>query len=588
MSSSQNLVNESQSVNERRLKCRDIRVDYRGHTVLQGVSHEFRPCAWTHIIGANGIGKTTLLRCIGGLLRPSSGSVTINGEDIAEMPPIKRALRIAYVPQRVESLPPITVAEFVAQGTFASTETPRNLRIRAENAIEALGITILSTRRLHELSGGELQLCMIASAIAQQAEIVLLDEPTAALDIRHAEQICQVLQSLSERGITVISTTHDLSQVYRYASETVLLNDGRAAWAGEGFPPSDVLAEAYDMPASYFDRFKTGAEALTDLRLESSSDSERHANANRAVLAAVFIAVCALIAISPWFGATWATPWDGGNVFWMLRIPRVIWGIVAGATLGLVGAALQAMFQNELATPYTLGIASGASLGAMAAIQAGIVSIWALSGSASLGGLLSMAAVLWMASRFGFRNPVYCLLGGVAVSMFCGAVGLVIQAFATPMTAQQMMRWQLGSLEIIGYSALISLPVIVLALGGLLYLARPLELMSVDNDLAIARGADVSKTRISALILAGVATSLIVSECGPIGFVGLIIPNAVRRVCGGNLRRVFPISALCGAGFLVTCDTAARLFERIAWIPVGVMTAAIGVPIFLAMLLRKK
>ncbi|MBQ9396006.1 MAG: iron chelate uptake ABC transporter family permease subunit [Proteobacteria bacterium] len=568
------------------LKCRDIRVDYRGHTVLQGVSHEFRPCAWTHIIGANGIGKTTLLRCMAGLLRPASGSVTIDGDDVTDMAPKTRAMRIAYVPQRLESLPPITVAEFVSQGTFASTETPQNLRIRAENAIHRLGITALSERRLQEISGGELQLCMLASAIAQNADVILLDEPTASLDIRHAELICQALKSLSD--ITVISTTHDLSQVFRYASETVLLDDGKVAWAGTGFPPSDVLASAYDMPASYFDRFKTRVEPIDGMRNELAPEAERHTPSKRTAIAVAIVAVCLLAAICPWFGATWASPWDGSHVFWMLRIPRVIWGLFAGAVLGLVGAVLQAMFQNALATPYTLGIASGASLGAMVAIQAGIASIWALSGCAGLGGFLSMAAVLFMASRFGFRNPVYCLLGGVAVSMFCGAAGLVVQAFATPMTAQQMMHWQLGGLEIVGYDAMLCLPIVAIAICGLFLLARPIELMSVDNELAMARGADVSKTRIMALILAGIATSIIVSECGPIGFVGLIVPNAVRRFCGGNLRRVFPMSALCGAGFLVICDTISRLIERAAWIPVGVITAAIGVPVFLAMLIRRE
>lgn len=572
------------------LTCRNVRINYHNHPVLCGVSHQFKSGAWTHIIGTNGTGKTTLLRCLAGILSPSDGTVTINGTDginISKLSPIVRASHIAYVPQRLENLPPITVIEFVSQGTFAGTDPHDALKKRADDALHTLGLENLAERRLHEISGGELQLCILASAIAQNAKIFILDEPTSALDIRHAEMFCQALKSLSDQGLTVISATHDLSQVYRFASETLLLKNGSIAWSGRGFPPSDVLASAYDIEASYFDRFKTSYAKLHFFNHDSKYAPAPKQLSSRFIFAAAIAALAAVLFISPWLGAAWTVPWDDSHIFWMLRIPRVIWGCFAGAVLGLVGAVLQAMFQNALATPYTLGIASGASLGAMSAIQTGAVGIWMISGCASLGGLFAMAAVLLIASRFGFKNPICCLLGGVAVSMFCSAAGLVIQAFASPMTAQQMMHWQLGGLEIVGYDAMICLPAVILACTGLFYLARPIELMSVDNELALTRGADIAKTRFLALVLAGIAVSLIVSECGPIGFVGLIIPNAVRRVCGANLKRVFPLSAICGAGFLVICDTISRLIERAASLPVGVITAALGVPIFLAMLINK-
>ena len=593
------------------LEARDLCVQYPGFVALDGVSHAFAPSRWTHILGANGAGKSTLLKAIGDLIRPDRGDVFLGDVPLGALSARERARRIAYVPQRLESLPPLTVAGFVAHGTFAWDEPAPQAAQRAQDALEELGIASFAPRLLPELSGGELQLCVLASAIAQDARIILLDEPTSALDIRHAEMLCTALRNMTKRGVTVVSSTHALPLAARYADESILLHDGRCLWQGAGFPPPAALADAFGMPAAYFETsyplatmqegpipmngeefcarepkdHECACEPFSDTRhADMRTDTARPPLRRPRVLTGALIAFfLALLLAGPWVGATWAQE-DG--VFWMLRVPRVLWGAIAGSALAICGGVLQALFQNSLATPYTLGIASGASFGAMTAIQLGIAGVLGLSLCAAAGGMVTLAAVLFIATKSGLRQPMYCLLAGVAASMFCAAAGLVVQAFASPLTAQQMMRWQLGGLEIAGYSSFASVPVIAVAAAFLFAQARPLEILSVDADLAASRGVRVERTRALALAAAGIATALIVSVCGPIGFVGLIVPNAVRRFTGANLRRLLPLSAIAGASFLMLADTVARVLERVAWIPAGVVTALAGTPIFLAILMR--
>lgn len=576
---------------EASFEAHDLVVRFDGKDILCGVTHVFKPRAWTHILGANGAGKSTLLRVLCGLLRPDAGVTQLLGRDIFAYRSFERARHMAYIPQRLDHIPALTVIDFVMQGGYAwiRMESPEAMRLRAESSLREVGI-LDGTRALNTLSGGELQLCMLASAMAQRAEIILLDEPTSALDIHHAERVCHLLRQMTRRGITVISTMHALSLTQRFADETVLLHRGQCLYHGAGLPPVSALGLAYAMPESYFvshARVPNIAMTFGDDALPREK-TRRTTMRFRTILGISLGALLLLLSMSPWLGATSIWPWEMQDIFWQLRVPRVLWGAVAGATLAVVGGVLQALFQNPLATPYTLGIASGAALGAMSAIQAGVASLWVLTASSSLGGLLTMTIVLWTANRFGPRQPIYGLLAGVAVSMFCSALGLVIQAFATPMTAQQMMRWQLGGLEVAGYASMMIVPIIILSWVILFKLARPLELLSVDAELAATRGLHVARTRNLTLLATGIATAFVVSICGPIGFIGLIVPNGVRHWTGANLRQLLPLSAIHGAIFLLFADMISRLLERIAWIPAGVVTAIIGAPILIVAIFRPR
>lgn len=563
-----------------------ISVRFGSLTAVSEFEHAFLSGRWTHIIGPNGAGKSTILKVLCGLCAPASGHVDVDGVDLSTWTYEERARNIAYVPQRIAHFPALTVLDFVCQGRFAwcRQETSEECRQKAWCSLYELGLEAYAARRLDELSGGEQQLCVLASAVAQNARVILLDEPTSSLDIGHSERFCQAVRALVGRGVTAISVTHDLSLASAYADETVLMCSGRCLWHGVGMPPSKQLSVAFGLPDSFFEKsLREHACDEMHSRVQAIEKTPQGVIGHRKVLVGVVIFVAVLL-ISPWFGATWSVPWDRVDIFWEIRVPRVLWGGIAGAVLSGAGAILQAMFQNPLATPYTLGIASGASFGAMAAIALGIGGLAGLPLCACFGGLISLAAVLLFSRRRGLESSWYSLMAGVAISMFCSAGILVIQAFSEPLTAHQMMRWQMGGLDVVGYLGFVSVPVIVLSCVCLFGLARSLDLLSVDAALAETRGVNVARTRLLALISTGVMTSIVVSVCGPIGFVGLLVPNGVRKMCGASLSGVLPMSMLLGGAILMTADVISRLLERVAWISVGVVMAVIGAPVFIYLL----
>lgn len=591
-------------------------MSFEGRPVLRSVCCHFAP-GWTHIIGPNGAGKSTWIRVLAGLFCPDSGEVTLDGARLASLGVLTRAEKIAYVPQRLEAVPELSVLSFVSQGTYAwgmrGAEPAQRLE-RARRALRELGVVHLASRRLCTLSGGELEMCILASAVAQRARILLLDEPTAALDVGYAEVFCRAVRRLVRKGMIVISVTHDLGQAARYADRVIVMSRGRIVSDSASLPSARLLGRVYRADPQVFARYaresrvrvrrvcRTAVRSghrlqMTDIpvsmysrrRARACSEASQEAvQGNRALWLALAVTLCALL-VCPWVGATASFPWDASReVFWQLRVPRVLWGALSGCVLAMAGSVLQSVFQNALATPYTLGLASGASLGAMLAIQLGFAGIFGLSASSCAGGILTMGAVIAVSARMGRYQPFNCLLAGIAASMFCGAAGLAVQAFATPFTAHQMMRWQLGGLEVTGYGAFASVPMIAIALIYLYLSAERLDMLSVDSELAASRGVRIVRTRAAVLLAAGLATSIVVSVCGPIGFIGLIIPHILRRIYGCAMRHLMVLCALYGAAFLVLADTISRIFERFAWLPVGVITAAIGAPVLVCIIRKRK
>lgn len=561
----------------------DLTLSLGSGTILSKFSHEFQPGQWTHIIGPNGSGKTTLIRALAGLIRPAQGFVYLNNTPIHDFSIQERARILAYVPQRLEDIPPVRIIDFIEQSTFPwPTLTKAEIHHNALEALKETGISSLQNHRLDLLSGGERQLCILAAALAQNTDIILLDEPTTGLDIHHSLKIFDILQKISRQGKTVISSTHDIPLASQYADQTILLNDHSCLFHDAGFPDNTLLSQVFHV--DHFLPAKIPILKSTD-QADISSSTQPNPQKIRWVIPCLILAI--LLCFCPWLGATTCIPWENDTahqIFFHLRIPRVLLGALSGCILSIVGATFQALFKNPLATPYTLGVASGASLGAFIAIQFGLVSLLFLPAASCFGGLLTMAAVLFLSRNA--RHSWFCLMTGIAASMFCTAAGLVVQSFATPITAQQMMHWQLGGLDIVGYSTFITAPLLCLAIIILFKYAQTLNILSVDTELAISRGINFRRTQTILLLITGIATSIIVSSCGPIGFVGLIIPNALRRFFGADLRRLLPLSAITGASFLILADTISRLLERFAWIPVGVITALIGAPIFIYALFK--
>jgi iron complex transport system permease protein len=274
-----------------------------------------------------------------------------------------------------------------------------------------------------------------------------------------------------------------------------------------------------------------------------------------------------------------------------VRIPRVTLGFLAGAALATAGMAFQALFRNALATPYTLGVSAGASLGAAIYVHLGItVSLAGIPGYsfAALGGALLAISLVYAVARasYGFSSSTL-LLAGVAISFLFTSVILAIQYIGDVTTSFRIGRWLLGGLEVVGFLPVIHvLPFAVIGIGILFAISRDLDLLVVGEESAASRG--VSVTTVKKLIFAAASLMVggVVATCGPIGFVGLVVPHIGRLVLGPKHRTLAPFSVLAGGTFLVACDAVGRTVVAPIEIPVGIITALIGGPVFLAMLVQ--
>jgi iron complex transport system ATP-binding protein len=225
------------------LTARSLRLAYGRREVVRGVDFELRPGEVVAVLGPNGSGKSTFLRGLGRLLRPSGGAVELDGRALASWPPAQFARRVALLAQTHEHAAELTVRELVALGRhphqgFLSLAGARD-EAAIDRALEQTGLTQLAARPLGELSGGEAQRAWFALALAQEPEVLLLDEPTAYLDLRHQLAALELIRRLNaERGLAVVMALHDLGQAARYASRLVLLKDGAVLADG---PPEVVL-----------------------------------------------------------------------------------------------------------------------------------------------------------------------------------------------------------------------------------------------------------------------------------------------------------------------------------------------------------
>jgi len=281
------------------------------------------------------------------------------------------------------------------------------------------------------------------------------------------------------------------------------------------------------------------------------------------------------------------------QIFFIARLPRVLAAVVVGASLAAAGVVFQALLRNPLATPFTLGVSAGASLGAMLAVTSGVaLAIGGVSAVplASFAGSLAAVAVVYAlasARHRGFSTSVL-LLAGVTMNAFFSALILFVQYFADATQTLRTIRWLMGDLDIASYSPLLaSLPLVCLALIVFAWLPRSLNLLSLGRDQAEARGVDVVRAQRLAFFSASLATGAAVSLGGPIGFIGIIVPHLVRLLVGSDHRVVLPCSLLFGGAFLVACDLIARTVLAPIELPVGIVTAVIGGPFFLWLLVTR-
>lgn len=279
------------------------------------------------------------------------------------------------------------------------------------------------------------------------------------------------------------------------------------------------------------------------------------------------------------------------QIVWEFRTPRVLLAAVTGAGLSLAGVCLQTLVRNPLADPYVFGVSSGASLGAVIAMTAGSGAVAAIgvTGSAFVGSLVSLLVVFALAQRGGRLLGSSLVLAGVAIAYLGSALTGYLQLQADPSELRGVMFWLLGSVAGASWSAL-TVPVLATAVSALVLATqtRPMNALATGDDTAAGLGVGVNQLRILLLVTSSLLTAAVVSAAGGIGFVGLIVPHAVRLAVGPDHRKVIPVSLLTGAVFLVLVDLVTRTIDRPNEVPIGIVTAALGAPLFLVLLRRRK
>jgi len=277
---------------------------------------------------------------------------------------------------------------------------------------------------------------------------------------------------------------------------------------------------------------------------------------------------------------------EGAAVVRELRLPRALAAFAVGGLLALAGALMQVLLRNPLADPYVLGVSGGAAVGALAAMLVGAA---ALAGPAAFAGaLLSTFVVFALARSDAERAPwaaARLLLTGVVVAAGWGAAIALLLALAPAAQVKGMVYWLLGDLSGAGMPGA-ALAVLAITLVASLAIARDLNALARGNDEAGALGVDVQRLALALYGLSALATAAAVTTAGSIGFVGLVVPHAMRLTLGNDQRLLLPASALAGGTLLVVADTAARTIVAPLELPVGVLTALIGVPAFLWLLNR--
>ncbi len=282
----------------------------------------------------------------------------------------------------------------------------------------------------------------------------------------------------------------------------------------------------------------------------------------------------------------------GREILMKLRFPRVLTAFLAGIALASSGMIFQALFRNPLATPDTLGVSGGAALGATLWMRFGapllLIGVTGASIAGFLGALGTVLLVYGLARfKSGFSSATL-LLAGVAVNLFLSSLILLMQYFSDPGETFRMIRWLMGGFSVVGFATPVNLAVFtVIGLMITALLTREMNLLLTGEELAGARGVNVDRTKKMLFFSASLMTGAAVAFCGPIAFVGLMVPHICRQFTGSDHRKLFPAVILLGGAFMVICDGLARTLLAPVEMPAGLITSLLGGPFFLWLLLKK-
>lgn len=286
-----------------------------------------------------------------------------------------------------------------------------------------------------------------------------------------------------------------------------------------------------------------------------------------------------------------ASPGHTHIIIWKLRLPRILMGLLAGIALGSTGAVMQVVLRNPLADPYMLGIASAAGFGASLAIVLGVgvfAGSYLIIGNAFLFSLISSGLILALSGRKG-ASPESMILTGLALLFFFQAMTTMVQYFGDSEAVKAAVFWTVGDLGKSDWSKLgITFPLVLVGEILLVWKSGELNIMNTGDASAKSLGVNVQGTRILMMIVCSIMVAGVVSFTGTIGFIGLVSPHLVRMVIGADNRILVPASGLVGAVLLVLADTIARTIISPVILPVGAVTAFLGVPLFIYLIIRKK
>lgn len=293
------------------------------------------------------------------------------------------------------------------------------------------------------------------------------------------------------------------------------------------------------------------------------------------------------------FGQGMAIDENYGNIIMNVRLPRVMSGLVVGMSLGVAGAVMQTVLQNPMASPYTLGISSGAGLGASLAIIYNI-SLFGLTGEYMIVGnafalALTVSLLILLIARIKGNTPQNLILAGIALMNLFNAVTTLITYFADVYSTKEIMYWQVGSLGKADWNSFRFIAIaVVLVFPYLWYKANDLNRMAMGDEVAKSMGVNVARTRLYLMIAVSLLVASVTAFTGMISFIGLVIPHLVRIAIGSDNRFLIPCSAIGGAVLLIIADTVALNIIAPKVLPVGVLTAFIGSPLFIYLILKNK
>lgn len=279
------------------------------------------------------------------------------------------------------------------------------------------------------------------------------------------------------------------------------------------------------------------------------------------------------------------------TIIWQIRLPRVILAAFVGGTLALGGLVFQALLRNPLAEPYILGISGGSAIGAILAMLIGLsyfpgVAIFSFAGSLLVLAFVTTLAGTTLGNTMLGKDSL--LLGGVMMNAFCAAVIMFLISMTRSFQVQHILYWLMGDLATIQKGQLSILFLLFPCFIIIFILARPMNLLLLGKETASAMGINVKKIVLLLLVITSLMVSIIVSLSGLVGFVGLVIPHIFRMVLGPDHRILVPACLLGGASYLILCDMMARILPSSGELPVGIITALIGAPLFIILLLRHR